>query len=150
MGLDLRGDASAWPDPYKTLDQTLPGDLPDTVLAAIRVDFRRLTPPAQRALSAAAVAGRSGLTSGCWPGSWARQLEEVAKALDELEWHRWLVYDPRGYTFVARIVRQVIAQDMLTPGQRQRVLEAAGLSQPDLVHKEGVITAPSSPLRSGR
>jgi len=51
---------------------------------------------------------------------------EVAKALDELEWHRWLVYDPRGYTFVARIVRQVIAQDMLTPGQRQRVLEAAG------------------------
>jgi hypothetical protein len=65
------------------------------------------------------------------------QLEEVAKALDELEWHRWLVYDPRGYTFVARIVRQVIAQDMLTPGQRQRVLEAAGLSQPDLVHREG-------------
>lgn len=125
LGLDLRGAPGAWPDPYKTLDQTLPGDLPDTVLAAIRVDFRRLSAPAQRALSAAAVLGDRvplellarvlGSPSG-----------EVAKALDELEWHRWLMYDPRGYTFVARIVRQVIAQDMLTPGQRQRVLEAAG------------------------
>jgi hypothetical protein len=130
LGLDLRGDASAWPDPYKTLDQTLPGDLPDTVLAAIRVDFRRLSSPAQRALSAAAVLGdRVSLDMlarvlGSLP-------EDVAKALDELEWHRWLVYDPRGYTFVARIVRQVIAQDMLTPGQRQRVLEAAGVSAPE-------------------
>jgi len=51
--------------------------------------------------------------------------DKVAPSLDELEWHRWLVYDPRGYTFVARVVRKVIARDMLTPGQRQRVLEAA-------------------------
>ncbi|HEV7366567.1 MAG TPA: AAA family ATPase [Gemmatimonadales bacterium] len=130
LGLDLRGDAGAWPDPYKTLDQTLPGDLPDTVLAAIRVDFRRLTAPAQRALSAAAVLGDR-VSLDMLAHVLASPPEEVAKALDELEWHRWLVYDPRGYTFVARIVRQVIAQDMLTPGQRQRVLEAAGLSQPD-------------------
>ena len=44
LGLDLRGTAGAWPEPYKTLDQTMPGDLPDTVLAAIRVGFRRLSP----------------------------------------------------------------------------------------------------------
>jgi len=42
-----------------------------------------------------------------------------------LEWNRWMVYDPRGYTFVARLVRKVIEREMLTPGQRQRVLEAA-------------------------
>ena len=48
LGLDLRGTAGAWPEPYKTLDQTMPGDLPDTVLAAIRVGFRRLSPGAQR------------------------------------------------------------------------------------------------------
>jgi DNA-binding IclR family transcriptional regulator len=53
---------------------------------------------------------------------------QVCEMLDELEWHRWLVYDPRGYTFVARVVRKVIARDMLTPGQRQRVLEAAATS----------------------
>ena len=51
---------------------------------------------------------------------------ELGRALDELEWHRWLVAEPRGYSFVARIVRQVVERDMLTPGQRRRVLEAAG------------------------
>jgi predicted ATPase len=124
LGLDLRGTAGAWPDPYKTLDQTLPGELPDTVLAAIRVGFRRLSPSAQRVLAAASVLGdRVSLEL------LARVLDlpsdQVAAALDELEWHRWMVYDPRGYTFVARVVRKVIARDMLTPGQRQRVLEAA-------------------------
>jgi DNA-binding SARP family transcriptional activator len=127
LGLDLRGTAGAWPEPYKTLDQTLPGDLPDTVVAAIRVGFRRLSPAAQRTLSSASVLGDRvpfdlvaralGLPRG-----------EVANALDELEWHRWLVYDRRGYTFVARVVQKVVARDMLTPGQRQRVLEAAGLA----------------------
>ncbi len=124
LGLDLRGSAGAWPEPYKTLDQTMPGDLPDTVVAAIRVGFRRLSAAAQRALAAASVLGdRVPLDL------LARVLnlpeEQVARALDELEWHRWLAYDPRGYTFVARVVRQVVARDMLTPGQRQRVLEAA-------------------------
>jgi hypothetical protein len=51
---------------------------------------------------------------------------EAARALDELEWHRWLLAEPRGYSFVARIVRQVLERDMLTPGQRRRILEAAG------------------------
>ena len=48
---------------------------------------------------------------------------DVNAALDELEWQRWLVAEPRGYGFVARIVRDVVARDMLTKGQRQRILE---------------------------
>jgi DNA-binding SARP family transcriptional activator len=124
LGLDLRGTAGAWPEPYQTLDQTMPGDLPDTVVAAIRVGFRRLSPAAQRALATASVLGdRVPLEL------MARVLSlpenQVAASMDELEWYRWLVYDSRGYTFVARIVQKVIARDMLTPGQRQRVLEAA-------------------------
>jgi hypothetical protein len=51
--------------------------------------------------------------------------DEVGRALDELEWHRWLTSEPRGYCFVARIVRQVVERDMVTAGQRRRVLEAA-------------------------
>jgi hypothetical protein len=51
---------------------------------------------------------------------------EIARALDELEWHRWLLAEPRGYSFVARIVRQVVERDMLTPGQRRRIMEATG------------------------
>jgi len=125
LGLDLRGTPGAWPEPLKTLDQTLPGDLPETVVAAIRIGFRRLTPAAQRVLSTAAVLGErvpiqllarvTGLPAA-----------ELAAALDELEWHRWLVFEPRGYSFLARVTQQVIARDMLTPGQRQRVVEAAG------------------------
>jgi hypothetical protein len=52
-------------------------------------------------------------------------LEELTPILDELEWHRWLVSETRGYSFLARVVRQVVEQDMLTPGQRLRVMEAA-------------------------
>jgi hypothetical protein len=50
----------------------------------------------------------------------------VHDALDELEWARWVNADPRGYAFVARIVREVVASDMTTPGQRQRIRDRAG------------------------
>ena len=123
LGLDLGTIADTWPEPLRTLDQTLPGDLPDAVVAAIRVGFRRLSPSAQRVL----VRPRSWAiwcAASCSRRRW-RRAEETALALDELEWHRWLVAEPRGYSFVARLVRRVVERDMLTPGQRRRVLEAA-------------------------
>jgi DNA-binding SARP family transcriptional activator len=124
LGLDLGTIAGNWPEPLRTLDQSLPGDLPDAVVAAIRVAFRRLSPAAQRVLVSAAVLGDLAA-----PAVLERALEldadAVARALDELEWHRWLVSEPRGYSFAARIVRQVVLREMVTPGQRRRVLEAA-------------------------
>ena len=123
LGLDLGKITGAWPEPARTLDQTLPADLPDTVIGAIRVGFRRLTPAAQRALSTAAVLGDrvsvAQLERATGMGG-----DELLAALDELEWQRWLVAEPRGYAFLARIVREVVARDMLTAGQRQRILEA--------------------------
>jgi len=125
LGMDLGATSGAWPEPLKTLDQTLPGDLPDAVVAAIRVAFRRLTPPARQVLAAASI-----LDPRVTPGDLARAVElpldDVTAALDELEWHRWMVSEPRGYGFVARVVRQVIARDMLTPGQRRRILGRLG------------------------
>jgi DNA-binding SARP family transcriptional activator len=121
QGLDLDATSGAWPRPLRTLDQTLPGDLPDTIVAAIRVGFRCLSPDAQRALVAAAVlgerseAGRIGRAAGL-------EREALHAALDELEWRRWLVAESRGYAFAARIVRDVVARDMVTAGQRQRIL----------------------------
>jgi len=130
QGMDLPGSPGAWPEPLRTLDQTLPGELPDVVVAAIRIGFRRLSHGAQQVLSQAAVLGDRispemlSQIVGLGP-------EELAPVLDELEWHRWLVSEARGYSFLARVVRQVIAQDMLTPGQRQRVIDAAArLSHP--------------------
>src|SRR5207237_733823 len=44
----------------------------------------------------------------------------VAQALDLLEWDRWLAADAHGYVFTAPIERDIVLQEMLTPGQARR------------------------------
>lgn len=125
LGLNLQTSPGAWPAEHHTLDQTLPGELPQAVVAAIGVGVRRLRKEAQAVLAAASVLGDrpspAQLARGCG-------LAEAAlnDALDELEFRRWLVAEPRGYAFVARIVRDIVAQSFVTPGQRKRIREAAG------------------------
>src|SRR2546430_621516 len=58
LGLDLQAVRGAWPQPLRTLQQTFPGDLPDAITAAVRVNFHRLSPDAQGVLLAAAVFDR--------------------------------------------------------------------------------------------
>ena len=124
LGLDLGTISGAWPAPLHTLDQSLPGELPDAVITAIRIAARRLSATAQRVLAAAAVLGDLA-TPPVLERALGLPADDVGRALDELEWHRWLTSEPRGYCFVARIVRQVVERDMVTAGQRRRVLEAA-------------------------
>jgi predicted ATPase len=124
LGFDLGTISGAWPEPQKTLDQTLPSELPDGVVAAIRVGFRRLSKPAQQVLAAAAVLGDR-VESARLERATGLTDEALLSALDELEWQRWLVAEPRGYSFVARIVRDIVGRDMLTEGQRQRVVGRA-------------------------
>ena len=123
LGLELDEVGGVWPQPFRTMEQTYPSDLPDSVVAAIRIGYRRLSRPAQTLLAAASV-----LDERCETDllSLATGLEghELHEALDELEWNRWLVAEQRGYAFVARIVRDVVSRDMLTPGQRRRIKEA--------------------------
>ncbi len=125
LGLDLGTTGGAWPAPFRTLDQSLPGDLPDTVVAAVRVSFRRLTRDAQTVLAAAAVLGER-VDTNMLRRATGLEAGALAAALDELEWGRWLTAESRGYTFIARVVREVVDRDMLTAGQRRRILEAAG------------------------
>ena len=126
LGLELHRIEGSWPKPAMTLVDTFPGDLPDSVVAAIRVGFRRLTEPAQRVLAAASILGER-----VTPERLARMTEidgdELASVLDELEWQRWLTADARGYSFVARVVKDVVARDMLTPGKKRRLLVSGGL-----------------------
>jgi DNA-binding SARP family transcriptional activator len=126
LGLDP-AEAGLWPAPFRTLSQTLPTDLPDAVVGAVRVGFRALSPAAQSALTALAVLPDR--APDALIGRVA-QLEPTAlgAALDELEWHRWITGESRGYTFVARIVRDIVARDMVTPGQKRRLTELAGLT----------------------
>lgn len=123
-GLALREPERTWPEPARTLDATLPSDLPDAVVAAIRTGFRRLTADAQLALAATAVLGGRA-TAATLARAAALPDERAFAALDELEWQRWLASDERGYAFAARIIAEVVARDMVTPGQRRRIVEAA-------------------------
>ena len=123
-GLDLQRIDGAWPSPLKTLDDTLPGGLPEAVTGAIRVEFRRLSKTAQQVLQAAAVlearvpADRLARATGLDPAA-------VMAALDQLEWTRWLSFEGRGYKFVAGIVRKVVDNDLVLPSQRQRIRDQA-------------------------
>ena len=126
QGLDLKVGTAAWPAPSRTLTQSLPSDLPDTVVAAIRIGFRRLGEDARQVLAAAAVlGGRS--TESHLARATALAPGRVEAALDELEWQRWLEMDGQGYGFVASLARQVVVRDMMTPGQQARVRQRAGL-----------------------
>lgn len=127
VGLSMRdeGDQRVWPAEHRTLDQTIPGDLPETVAAALRTRFRALTLDAQNLLRAVAVVG------GGEPTSLLAQavdvpLERAERALDELEWERWLAGDARGYGFVTRLAEAVVLSEMVTAGARRRMLERAG------------------------
>jgi predicted ATPase len=124
LGLELEGTTSAWPEPLRTLDQTLPGGFPDAVVGAIRVNYRRLSPDARAVLAAASVLGGRVLVKTLRQATGLAS-EALGVALDELEWHRWLTAESRGYAFVARVVGEIVARDMVSAGQRERVLAAA-------------------------
>lgn len=127
LGLEPDESGAVWPAPDRTLSQTLPADLPDSVVAAVRVGFRALTAPAQHVLAGMAVLPDR-VTEALISQGVELPRDDVRRALDELEWQRWITADARGYVFVARTVRDIVRRDMLTPGQRRRIEEAAGLT----------------------
>jgi hypothetical protein len=125
-GLDLDPGLASWPAPLRTLDAARPVELPGSVVAAIRLNARRLSPAALDVLAAVSVPPPPVSLA---TAARAADLDErtVAAALDELEWRRWLTSDRRGYAFLAGIVRDVIGSDLLTPGRRRRIGERLGL-----------------------
>ena len=129
-GLDLGATTPDWPKPFRTLEQTLPSDLPEAVVGAIRVRFRRLSPAAQQVIQVVAVLGDRISASVVGPAA-GLDIDGTNAALDEVEWQRWVHADSRGYSFVARIVRDVILRDLVTQGQRERIQDTVGESSPE-------------------
>ena len=92
------------------------------MVGAVCQRFSGLPLAAQHVLgAAAALGGRGDVTllaraTGLEPGP-------VAQALDVLEWERWLGADTQGYVFAAPIERDIVLQEMLTPGQARRYRE---------------------------
>jgi DNA-binding SARP family transcriptional activator len=125
LGHELDSTGPPWPAPDRTLDHTFPAALPPALSAAIRINFRRLSADAQAVLAAASVLEERCDTERVARGA-GLDVERAGAALDELEWQRWVEAESRGYAFVARVVRNLIAADFTTAGQRRRILERAG------------------------
>lgn len=128
LGLDLRDHSSAWPEPFRTMEETLPGDVPDAVRAAIRIGFRSLDENAQQVLATVSVVGER-VTPEQVTEATGLSRDVVLQSLDLLEWRRWLMAEARGYSFLARLPRDIVAADMLTRGQRNRLRAAMGLPE---------------------
>ena len=128
-GFRLSPEAPSWPAPTRTLVATLPGDLPAAAVGAVCARFRQLSGPAQQVLgAAAALGGEAGRGGRVVEDGLARatglEREAVDAALDTLEWDRWLAADARGYVFAAPIEREILLQEMITPGQARRYRSA--------------------------
>src|SRR5881396_3525035 len=118
-GYRLSPDATAWPSAARTLIDSLPGGLPPAVVGAVCLRFRNLPAIAQRVLGAAAALGGR-VDAGRLARATGLDHATVAQALDVLEWERWLAADARGYVFAAPIERDIVLQEMITPGQARR------------------------------
>ena len=109
----------AWPSPKRTLIDSLPSELPPSVIGVICQRFRDLPEPVQRVLAAAAALGERS-SAGRLTRATALERGVVEEALELLEWNRWLVADGRGFVFAAPIERAILMQEMITPGQARR------------------------------
>jgi DNA-binding SARP family transcriptional activator len=118
-GFRLAPDAPAWPSERHTLVDTLPGDLPPAVIGAVCLQFRQLPDAAQLVLGATAALGER-VDAPALVQATGLERAGVDLALDRLEWDRWLASDARGYAFAAPIVRAILLQEMVSPGQARR------------------------------
>jgi DNA-binding SARP family transcriptional activator len=128
-GMELRAETAPWPAPLHTLTATLPGEVPDSVSEAVRLVFRRLGEDSRQVAAAAAVLAERVDVDALAAGT-ALPMGAVETALDDLERRGWLVWESRGYSFAARLVREIVARDLLTPGQRRRVLARVAKKPP--------------------
>jgi DNA-binding SARP family transcriptional activator len=124
QGFQIQPEAPAWPAAQRTLVDSLPNALPPAVVGTICLRFRNLPGVAQQVLGAAAALGER-VEPVALAAATGLDAPAVAEALDLLEWERWVAVDGRGYALSAPIVRAVLLQEMVTPGQARRYRAAA-------------------------
>lgn len=128
LGLDIAPQGNPWLAHGRTLDQTLPGELPDSIVAAARIGFSFCSPNARLVLEALAI-----MPARQPARTLARMTDRpegaVIDALDELEFARWVNSDARGYAYLANVMRLVIERDMVTGGKRRRMLARLATGQ---------------------
>src|SRR3989442_7943319 len=88
-------DAPAWPSRNRTLVDSLPGDLPPTIVGVVCRRYRALPEAAQQALGAAAALERRG-DARRLAGATGLHRASLEQGIDALEPDRLLVVGARG------------------------------------------------------
>lgn len=110
-----------WPALDQTFDATLPGALPEPLVAAVRLSFRRLDEETQNMARIAALLEEPFSVTELGLLAEITDPAVCERCLDVLERERWLVSDTRGYSFAARAKRRLVQSEMMTPGHRRRL-----------------------------
>lgn len=127
-GLDrtttLKEDLLAWPRRTETMEAPLPFSVPELARLAISAQVGALEKQTVTVLRAASVGGTA-LDISLIATLTDLPVEHVEGHLDLLEQRRFLTFDGTRYAFTAALVAQVVRQECLLPGQRQRLRRRA-------------------------
>jgi DNA-binding SARP family transcriptional activator len=116
----LKHDALAWPQPNATLESVLPFSIPDLLRVAVAARVSGLDPVTIRTVRAASV-GQAAVDVELTAHLAESSMVETQQTLEELERRHFLTYDGERYVFAAPLIQQVIRDECLTRGERQRL-----------------------------
>ncbi len=116
----LRQDAEVWPAPNQTLESPLPFQMPALVRRAIAARIVDLDEVSRKVLCTASVGGE---VLDLDLLSQLSGLDEFAvdQAIASLERHRFIEFDGHRYLFAAPVIGDVVMQECLTRGEKQRL-----------------------------
>lgn len=127
-GLDrtttLKEDLLTWPPRAATMESPLPFSLPELARLAIVARVGELDPETLHVLRAASIGGTA-LDIALIAALTELPVERVERHLDRLEQRRFVTYDGTRYAFSAALVAQVVRQECVPAGQRQRMRRKA-------------------------
>jgi len=119
----LREDATQWPPPRHTIDAAVPFEVPELVRLMTIARANELSEQGRRVLVAATIGPRV-IDPEAMVALTEFDAAIVDRGLEELERHRFVVFDGDRFHLEAPIIASVIKAEFLTPSRRKR-LESA-------------------------
>lgn len=116
----LRTDLMTWPLPTRTSIDPIPISVPSVVQQAVQIRIAELSAE-QRAILRAAAIGSESLDLPLIAQLAEATLDDVERALSDLERRHLVKYDGHRYAFVAPLVALVVRESDLTRGERNRI-----------------------------
>lgn len=116
----LREDATQWPPPRQTIDAAVPFDVPELVRLMTIARANELSEQGRQVLVAATIGPRV-IDPKAIVALTELDSATVDRGLEELERHRFVVFDGDRFHLEAPIIAAVIRGEFLTPSRRKRL-----------------------------